>query len=961
MRFRKEAIAMAADIEEMFLQVRVPEKDRDALCFLWWPNNRMTSEPAEYQMLVHPFGATSSPFCANYALKNTAAEFENCYSKEVITAIKKNFYVDDCLVSVPNVNLAKSFVNEITDMLKQRGFRLRNWITNERRVVEGIPNSERAKSLMTLDLKQLPREKTLGLEWDADKDSFHFQFNFTKGAVTRRELLSCVSALFDPLGLVSPLLMPAKILLQTLCKKGLGWDETLSREDQEIWDCWVDSMQNVQQIFISRCIKPSTDNWGLSPQLHLFCDASESGYGAVAYARYNSSVNIGHCQILMAKARVAPIKIVTIPRLELTAAVLATRIYRVIDREMELKFESVSFWTDSTIVLHYINNTKSRFSTYVANRLSEIHEVTKTNQWRHVASRDNPADYASRGLIYSETAFDTWVHGPQYLRVSEEQWIPLSVEPEISTEDLEYKCAAVHTLVAAKLSWSQSLFSQFSSWFRLQKAVAWLTRFKSFLLVVKGLRKDSTVKVGMLTVSDLKQARSDILRLVQREAFVQEYKVLSADSSHEKVLKNGPLRKLCPVFIDGLIKVGGRLRLSTYGDEFKHQVILPSKHNITNLIIKHIHAMEGHNGVSHVLASLRQEFWVLKGATTIKGVIGKCLKCRRTRAPSAGQMMAPLPLERVSPGWFPFCYVGIDYFGPFLSKRGRSMEKRYGCIFTCLQCRAVHLEMAYDLTTDAFIMTLMRFVNRRGYPRKLLSDNGTNFVGAKSELTKCIKSWDKQKLNDKLLEHEIEWQFNPPSASHRGGVWERLIRSVRRTLNSIVSGQTLNDESIITLFTEIERILNNRPLVPLRTDIRDLKVLTPNDLLMMRAVEPMIQTASTEGIYIRRWKQINYLASVFWKRWTREYLPLLQCRQKWINRSRDFRVNDIVLVTSNNIPREQWPVGIIETCETDSDGLVRTVGVRISSGTIRRDVRNICLLEGAGEQSGDRGELLSDE
>ena len=284
------------------------------------------------------------------------------------------------------------------------------------------------------------------------------------------------------------------------------------------------------------------------------------------------------------------------------------------------------------------------------------------------------------------------------------------------------------------------------------------------------------------------------------------------------------------------------------------------------MIVRHYHKEEGHSGTSQVLAAIRKYYWIVKGTSTVRRVIGKCVICRRYTTSSGQQLMAPLPACRVEPGWHSFSIVGVDYFGPILVKRGRSLEKRYGCIFTCLQTRAVHIEMAYSLNTDSFVMALLRFMGRRGKPSEIYSDKGSNFVGAISELRKYVRQWDQQRISNELSAKQIQWHFNPPSSSHRGGVWERMIRSVRRLLLLITREQTLNDETLGTYLVEIERILNDRPLTPIVQDANDKLALTPNSLLLLRECDSIVDESSIRVNYDKRWKQVNYLANVFWKR-----------------------------------------------------------------------------------------------
>jgi hypothetical protein len=322
--------------------------------------------------------------------------------------------------------------------------------------------------------------------------------------------------------------------------------------------------------------------------------------------------------------------------------------------------------------------------------------------------------------------------------------------------------------------------------------------------------------------------------------------------------------------------VGGRLQHSSLPYTSVHQFILPGKHHVTSLIIQHTHEREGHTGIQQTLNTLRQRYWIIGGVTSIKRVLHKCLVCRRLNSRPARQLMAPLPSCRVTSGKYPFESTGVDYFGPLHVKQARSVVKRWGCIFTCLRTRAVHLEIVHSLTTDACLMALIRFISRRGAPKEIFSDNGTNFVGADNELKQALSCLQHETVSNKLLSYEIQWHFQPPSCSHRGGVWERLIRSVRRILSAISKEQVLTDECLLTFLVEVERILNNRPLSPLGDDQSAELAITPSDILLLRPGRALIpETVLCLDRYRKLWKQAQHLSNVFWKRWAREYSHIL--------------------------------------------------------------------------------------
>ncbi|CAH8518996.1 unnamed protein product [Schistosoma guineensis] len=533
--------------------------------------------------------------------------------------------------------------------------------------------------------------------------------------------------------------------------------------------------------------------------------------------------------LLYSKSRVAPIKQATVPRLELTAAVLSARMGEVLNKNLPHVFDKTHFSMDSMIALYYIKNTDSRYSTFVANRLAAIRHLTSVDQWGHVESHENPADWTSRG-IRKELDLKNWIEGPSFLWKKESVGT-LTLMCENPPENVEFKRCHTTNAVALKHS-SSPILLYHSNWIKLIKAVAWLRRYVIYVTIMYSHHDDRSLSVGYLSVDELDAAKHKVLALVQKGVYGEAVKVSRYSGVSATVIKE--LKNLSPTLVDGLLCVGGRLNYSDYPLSIRHPAISPSHHFVTELIIRHHHHLEGHTGTSQVLATIPRNYWIVKGTSAVKRVIGRCVRCIRAKATLGQQMMAPLPKCRVQQGWFCFSSVGIDYFGPLIVRRRRSEEKRYGCLFTCLQTRAVHLEVAFNLSTDAFIMALIRFIGRRGTPNEIYSDNGTNFVGATSELRANMSVWNKHRINDLTVSKGIRWHFNPPLTSHRGGVWERLIRSVRGILLFISNGQILHDDSLATYFVEVERILNNRPIVPATSDEKDDLVLTPNTLLLLR-------------------------------------------------------------------------------------------------------------------------------
>jgi hypothetical protein len=503
----------------------------------------------------------------------------------------------------------------------------------------------------------------------------------------------------------------------------------------------------------------------------------------------------------------------------------------------------------------------------------------------------------------------------------------------VSDDDLETKTEVMTCAVED----APKIYQKYSSWTKTLKVVAWIVRFTSACRAAKDQRA-----VGLLTPNELDAAARWVLIQEQAEAFPGDLRRLKLG---QPVLAASRLSDLNPCMKDGLLLLDGR----TPPNEPTQwtPVILPSKGHVTSLIVLHCHNKQGHVGVEQTLAATRRQYWILRGRATVKAALRQCWICRRYKSQPKPQMMGPLISPQLTPDEYPFRHVGVDYFGPFSVKIGRSRYKRYVCIFTCLKMRAVHLEVAHDMSTDSFLAAFARFAARRGYPTNIYSDNGTNFVGAEKEIRTLLESMDQDIIRTSLLGHGIEWHFNPPHSSHKGGLWERLIRSVRRILSTMLKDQATTEECLVTFMTEVERVMNDRPLTPVSSDPRDPNALTPNHLLLLRGVPNIHPAAEPRDAISRRWwRQARHLSDVFWIRWLKEYVPLLHRRQKWRRITRNFIPGDVVLMNDNS-PRGQWPLGLVTNALQSTDGLVRTCEVKTASGTYLRPTIKLCLLDGA--------------
>ena len=909
LRFRKGRIALSCDIKQMYHQFHVTQPHRDFLRFLWWENGDMSKPPADYRMTVHIFGATSSPGCANFGLKQIARDHHDI-NPEAAQFLEEDFYVDDGLHASDDVSTATSILRGAIEICGKAEMTLHKITSNSAELLSHFPAEARApKKCQDLGLNEdSPVERILGLQWSTEDDVFTFPSYAKNKPTTKRGMLSTIAALYDPLGFIGPLVLKGRILLQQVCRENCSWDDPLPESVNQEWTEWQKELTFLNETQIPRSFIPQHFGTVLKREIHHFSDASERGYGQCSYLRLQDDKGQTHCSLIMAKSRVTPLKASTIPRLELQAATLSVRMAGFLDRQLHYQDLQHHFWTDSTIVLAYLANTAKRFHVFVANRVGEIMRFSNISQWSHVPTSQNPADIASRGANVRELHDSIWYTGPDFL------W-----QPEVSKDlriygipedDLEVHVCA--TTVSPPVLRLDDNLQHSSSWPRLVRGIATVLR-----------KWSKTYRDSVLTDIEMEGiARKKLVRSAQQD-FLQ---------NPSPALLNSMVQLGCRRNSDELIVVGGR-----HKNKERSPVLLPRDSYITRLISQDCHRRQGHAGRTTTVHAMRAlGFWVIGIRRVISSLIKTCTHCIRMYGKPMSQQMADLPEDRVSEAP-PFAYCGIDCFGPFTTKDARRSQKRYGLIITCLASRAVHIELLDDMTTDSFINALRNVIAIRGAIRMIRSDRGTNFVGASRELRRAWEELPKNELQSRLKrEYLCEWIFNPPAASHVGGVWERLIRSARRILNGLLSRTevSLTTSALRTVLYEVMAIMNSRPLsVDSLEDPTGPIPLTPNHILTLKStgiLPPPGAFDKTDLYHRKMWRKVQHLADHFWERWRRDYLNTLQSRRKWLHRQPNLSVGDIVLIRDEGACRGDWKMARVEEVFPGDDGLVRRCRLRVA-------------------------------
>ncbi|XP_071573556.1 uncharacterized protein [Temnothorax nylanderi] len=761
LRFRTFVYVITADITQMYRQVLIDEA-QICLQMIFWRNDPK-DELALFALLTIIYGSAAAAYLAIASTRKIAAMEKINYPIGAST-ILNDFYVDDLLSGADTIAEVKRIRDETTKVLNKAGFQLRKWASNCPEVLEDMPHADTDEPIHFINRNE--EICTLGMHWNTSSDSFKYDINTSNSRkVTKRSMLSALSKIFDPLGLLGPITLVAKILIQRVWKLNLAWDETVPMDIHTAWLQFQDQLSIIHDFTIPRYVLCKQAS---RIQIHGFADASEKAYGACIYIRITNPQGQHSTQLLCSKSRVAPLKTITLPRLELSAAALLAQLADKVSNAVRLEIEDVCYWTDSEIVLHWIKAINKRWSVFVANRVGEIHRLSRPTKWYHVSTEFNPADYVSRGALPTSLSnAKLWWSGPSWLQHESQDW-NINIPPLLKEipEQRRALASTVTTVTTVTTDDKHEIFTRFSSLNKLIRVIAVCIRF------ITNIRSNPEARMtGRLTTQELLESNRRLIRIIQQSAFKQELHSLKTNGC---VPRKSKLLSLAP-FIDeqNIIRVGGRLRNSAISSDKKHPLVLPADHPFTRLVIAHEHRKQLHAGTQATLAAVRDKYWPLAARNSIKKHIRQCITCFKAAPRTSETIMSELPSYRVTPSK-PFAYSGVDYCGPIHIKSGQlrnaRLVKAYIAIFVCLCTKAVHIELVSSLSTEAFLNALKRFIARRGKVSCIYSDNGTNFQGAANSLKEFYQllhnKHHQDRIDTTLKEDNIEWSFIPPHAPH---------------------------------------------------------------------------------------------------------------------------------------------------------------------------------------------------
>ena len=960
LNFRLSPVAVSTDITKAYMRIAVNSKDQRYFRFLWKAPG--ASQIKGFQMQRVTWGAASSGFLLAATLRT---HFERTGRASELR-FGDYLYADDFLRSFPSPREAIDYIGELRQTLQKADMNLAKWKTNSREVAAYL--IETGVEPSSLDLQLSGTFKVLGITWNPREDTLVFNLTTLHARVqeesftTKRSVLSLVASVYDPLGFLLPFTLRGKLLIQRLWTESLTWDEPISSDIRREVSLWANELKDLANVQVRRRYSEGKGQ-PVAHMLHVFGDASPAAYACAAYVEYRYETGDPEVSLVMCRSRISPKDATTLPRLELLAALIATRLKDFLLERLDIKFDSVSLYTDSMITYHWVTAASPAiYKTYVANRVAEIQQRSSVDAWFFVPGEHNVSDLATRGISAKALISAAhWWSGPVWLR------LPLSDRPvsrprlqdiKLDTGEAEMRATSAPIVAARPLL----DLERFNSAARAARVLALVLRFRYVALKSPVPDRKELVE----------RAENYLVRLAQSKDFAVEIRAVSAG---ERVPSSSKLAAFELFLEDGLLRARTRL---TQGPHFtyaeKNPLIIAGESRFAALLIHDAHRANAHFGVSTVMNMLRRRFWITRGRQVIKNLLRKCAICRKRRAAAAGQIEAPLPDHRLNLT-AAFATAGLDFCGPFYAKirdggpdETKAKKKRpcyralkmYVALFSDASIRAIHLEVVPSQNTAQVHLALRRFLSVYPACTKIVSDNARSFVKAATDIKRLFNSRQGREVREVLAKRDLEWEFICPRAPWRGGFYERMVGTVKSALIKTLGRSFVGYEEFRTIVAELTAVVNDRPITAAPTDINEPCALTPAQFLRGGPQpSPLAATLLTDRLgpdgappedelrerFRQRTTYFKHLAA----RWKRDYILQLRSANQTRGRlARPIAVGDVCLLRDDAKPRIQWELVRVVKAHPGRDGRVRTYTVRFSNRTeSRRAAQLLCPLEAA--------------
>lgn len=959
MRFRRHKVAINADIAKMYRQVRIDPEHWNLHRIFWRTDPSLPLK--EYWLVVVTYGLASSPYLSVECMNDGATAMETEFP-DAANAIKNDFYMDDGATGADDEEKAIILAKDIDYVLKKSGFQLRKWRSNSAKLVQELTGDNDSSVLFDEEGKT----SVLGIKWLPMSDEITYEVRAKEvEKLTKRNILSIIYKLYDPNGLVAPVIIRAKLLMQNIWKAKLEWDEIVSPDIAKLWESMWSTINELSAIRIPRWIGTKK---GANCQLHGFADSSGKAYGCAIYIRIEHAIDNIETNLIMAKSKVAPIKTVSIPRLELAAAHLLSQLFDSVRKSMEMENVPYYLWSDNIAALQWIKKDLHELKIFVANRVRAIREVSNPNRWNHVRSEHNPADLISRGVAPKEIVHNKlWWKGPKWLNLPQNEWPqPVNIERFACSEEAkkEFRINLVSKKLPLQIMVKNGkepipLLEYSNTCAKLRRIIVYVQRFiklcqnKNNIVKPKVIAK--TIKIPLPSREEEREAMKTLIQMHQQHSYPIEwafFKEQGREIDYIDFPKQSKIISLHPFMDnDGIIRVGNRAKHSSLPYDSKHPIIIEHASRLSQLIISESHAATGHGSVQTTMQYIRCNYWIPKLREQLRSHISKCVTCAKWNKKVAEQLMCDLPADRVNQNRA-FLITGVDYAGPIdvveRYKSVTSRRKAWIAIFVCMVTRAVHIELVSDQSSNAFLMSYERFVNRRGHCERLYSDNAKYFKGAHKELRAAFKEWHKNSNRNAIQKMGTDWIFMKERAPHQIGIYEAAVKSTKYHLHRMLGRANYTFEHLNTFLIKIEAILNSRPLYSLSDDPNDFQAITPAHFLINEPIvmPPPIATPQKTPNPIKRIRdEQQKLLQSFWKVWRKEYLATLVQRKKWVHEKEPIKIGQLVIIDEDDLVPTDWTLGKIVEIIPSKDGIIRAVKVRTKNKSVLvRPIQRLCIL-----------------